>query len=126
MSAMDKVKSVGELRVQPRARLEIEVSLESEHNFWTGLTDNISEGGIFIATHTPPPKGTTVAMALLLPGATEALAVKGVVAWIREPSVAIEGSPPGCGLRWTELSHEARHAINEFVARRETIYFDAD
>jgi uncharacterized protein (TIGR02266 family) len=123
---MDKVKSVGELRVQPRARLEVEVSLESENNFWTGLSNNISEGGIFVATYTPPPKGTAVAMALLLPGASEALAVKGVVTWIREASAAIEGSPAGCGLRWTELSYEAKRAIAEFIARRETIYFDAD
>src|SRR4029079_19692672 len=39
------------VRASERYDLEIKVDLESEHNFYTGLTQNISAGGLFIATH---------------------------------------------------------------------------
>jgi uncharacterized protein (TIGR02266 family) len=123
---VDRVKSVEELRVHARAILEIEVTLESDHNFWTGITHDISEGGIFLATYASPPRGTEVSLELRLPDVDAPFALHGVVLWVREAAAAGEGAPAGCGLRWTGLSEEARHAIARFVAERETIYFDTE
>ena len=39
------------VRAAERFDLEVKVDLESDHNFYTGLTQNISSGGVFIATH---------------------------------------------------------------------------
>ena len=39
------------VRASERFDLEVKVDLESDHNFYTGLTQNISSGGVFIATH---------------------------------------------------------------------------
>ena len=39
------------VRAAERFDLEVKVDLESDHNFYTGLTQNISAGGLFIATH---------------------------------------------------------------------------
>ena len=50
-----------EQRREKRAPLEVEVSLESENNFYSGITGNVSRGGVFIATYTPPPKGAGTA-----------------------------------------------------------------
>jgi len=38
-------------RAHVRHDVELEVSLESESNFYMGLTENLSEGGLFIAIH---------------------------------------------------------------------------
>ena len=38
------------VRAAERFDLEVTVDLESDHNFYTGLTQNISSGGVFIAT----------------------------------------------------------------------------
>ncbi len=38
------------VRASERFDLEVKVDLESDHNFYTGLTQNISAGGLFIAT----------------------------------------------------------------------------
>ena len=34
-----------------RAVLEVKIDLESDHNFYAGLTQNIGAGGLFVATH---------------------------------------------------------------------------
>ena len=49
-----------ESRQFTRVPFTVEVSVASEHNFFTGFTSNISEGGVFIATDLPPPLGTIV------------------------------------------------------------------
>jgi uncharacterized protein (TIGR02266 family) len=113
-------------RQHVRVPLELEVTLESEHNFYSGITDDISEGGIFVATHTPPPRGSTVEMTLKLPGVKEPFLVKGIVRWVREYKASCDGSPPGCGLQWQELSNEALIHIRGFVSHRETIFYDTD
>ena len=114
-----------ELRAHDRVAIEVEVTLESENNFYDGITSDLSEGGVFIATFVPPKIGERLAMDLRLPGSTESFRVEGVVRWVRELRVACDGVPPGFGLQWTELSPEAHLAIQRFVAQRDTIFFEA-
>jgi Tfp pilus assembly protein PilZ len=56
------------VRASERYDLEIKVDLESEHNFYTGLTQNISAGGLFIATHHLRRIGDRIALKFQLPG----------------------------------------------------------
>lgn len=110
-------------RSHTRVPLEIEVTMASENNFWAGLTDNLSEGGVFVATHVPPACGTEVEMTLILPrGRT--FAVRGVVRWIRSYEASCEGMPPGCGIQWTTLPDGAYEAITSIVNRRGTLLYD--
>ena len=113
-----------DLRAHERVPLEIAVSMESEHNFYAGITDNISEGGLFVATVVPPPCGSTVDLMLSLPGYDQPFRLRGIVRWIREPQASCDGMPPGCGIQWVQMSREALMAIHDFVQRRETILFD--
>jgi uncharacterized protein (TIGR02266 family) len=115
-----------ENRKVPRAELEVEVTLESESNFYSGITGNVSTGGLFVATYTPPPKGAEVALDLKLEGAPEPLQLRGVVLWVRGPERATDLSPPGCGVRWVELQENAVTAITRFVDKRDTIFYDDD
>ena len=34
-----------------RYAVELDVSMSSEHNFYAGFAENLSEGGVFVATH---------------------------------------------------------------------------
>ncbi len=113
-----------EMRAHRRAPLTVEVTLESENNFYTGITGDVSEGGVFIATYTAPPVGATVELVLSLPHSTEVFDVRGVVRWVRPLDACGHGLVPGCGIQWTEISHEALSAIHAFVQGRDTIFFE--
>lgn len=104
-------------RQLPRKRFEVSIDLHSRSNFYTGITENISEGGVFIATEERLPLGTRVDLAFALPGGEE-IRTHGVVRWVREPSGNLAG---GLGLGFEELSEEAYLAIREFLESRAPI-----
>ncbi len=107
-----------------RVPVEVEVSMASENNFYAGLTDNISEGGLFVATHQSPPIGAEVTLILRLPESEQSFEVRGAVCWHRGFEACRDGVPPGCGIQWRQLSAEATRAISQFVLQRETIFFE--
>lgn len=113
-----------ELRKHVRIPVEIEVSMMSEHNFYAGLTDNLSTGGVFFATYQPPPVNAPVELVLRLPEQEQTFVLSGVVRWIRSCDASCEGAPPGCGVQWRELPDAALQAIAAFVRGRETILYD--
>jgi uncharacterized protein (TIGR02266 family) len=107
-----------------RVPLEVEVSMVSESNFWTGLTDNISKGGVFVATHQPPPVGSEVEIELKLPTSATSFVVRAVVRWVRTFAQCSDGFPPGCGLQFQSLSEIELFSIQEFVEERETLFYE--
>ena len=56
------------VRASERFDLEVQVDLESDHNFYTGLTQNISAGGLFIATNVLRRIGDRITLKFSLPG----------------------------------------------------------
>jgi uncharacterized protein (TIGR02266 family) len=118
-------KSYEELRQSRRVPIEVEVTLSSENNFYAGITGNISAGGVFVATYTPPATGTVVEMELKLPDGPPFL-LSGEVCWVRDLKASCDGAPPGCGIRWRALPAEAMKAIEQFVERRDTLLFELD
>jgi uncharacterized protein (TIGR02266 family) len=113
---------VSDHRAHPRVPLSVEVSLESENNFYAGLTDNISEGGVFVATHTPPARGTRVEFELLLD--EQRFPIQGEVCWTRDVAASAEGAPPGCGIRWISISDAALRAVLRFIRARGTNFYE--
>ena len=113
------------VRAAERFDLEVKVDLESDHNFYTGLTQNISSGGVFIATSAIRKIGDRITLKFSLPGSAEPLAVETEVRWIRENSALhkTEGNT-GMGVRFVNLSPAAAAAINQFVQSRESLYYD--
>ena len=112
-------------RVHPRHDVELEVSLESESNFYMGLTENLSEGGLFIATHLVKPIGTKVEVSFKLPHVAEAIKAVGVVRWTREYSETSD-SMPGMGVRFENIAPEHVEHIREFLAARAPLFYDED
>jgi uncharacterized protein (TIGR02266 family) len=118
-------ENIQNVRAAERFDLEVKVDLESDHNFYTGLTQNISAGGVFIATHHIRRIGDLITLKFTLPGSDKPVAVETEVRWIRENSALMraEGSS-GMGVRFINLSPEAKAAIDGFVQSRESLYYD--
>lgn len=112
-------------RVAERFDLEVKVDLESDHNFYTGLTQNISAGGLFIATHQLRRIGDRIKIVFSLPGTAIPITVETEVRWIRENSSLhrIDGST-GMGVRFINLSADASQAIETFLQNRDSLYYD--
>jgi len=111
-------------RANRRIELEVEISLESDHNFYTGLTRDISSGGIFVATGVTYDVGSRVAISFTLPGRDEAISAEAQVRWVRDPRTMRTDGPEGMGLKFVNLSPEARAAITEFLDQRDSIFYD--
>ena len=77
---------------------------------------NISEGGVFIATHRMAPVGSTIVLHMLLPFEQEAIVTLGDVRWLREQADEETGAVPGFGVEFVGLSADALARIRRFVA----------
>jgi uncharacterized protein (TIGR02266 family) len=110
-------------RKAPRAIAYLCIDLCSEHNFWTGLTMNISEGGVFVATHMLLPVGSLVGLHLELPNQTRIMTL-GEVRWSRA-FTGDDDVPPGLGIKFVGLDLGALSSIRKFVLTiREPILFE--
>jgi uncharacterized protein (TIGR02266 family) len=106
-----------------------------EHNFYLGLSENLSEGGLFVATHDILPIGTPIRVDLRLPTSRDLLSVDGEVRWVRSPdAVGDTGSnfgsgsdasvKPGMGIQFRDTSPEVTRAIEKFMKHRKPEFFD--
>jgi len=116
-----------ELVDEPRARpaltrVEVNVSLVSEHNFYVGATRRVDSGGVFIATAMPPPVGTRLHVRLGLADGRK-LELEGEVAFVREKSATTGRQPSGCGVRLLSLPGWAVDAIDRFTLARQPIVY---
>ncbi|HOW52243.1 MAG TPA: PilZ domain-containing protein [bacterium] len=115
-------------RSAKRIDIELEVSFEvvegGPHNFYTGITQDISHGGIFLGTHQTMPLGHKMQLTFILEG--REIAARAEVVWVREPDMTASGIQPGMGLRFIEIAEADRKFIEDYAAQRETIYYDDD
>ncbi len=116
-----------ELVDEPRARpvptrVEVNVSLVSEHNFYVGQTRRMDSGGVFIATALPPPVGTRLEVRLGLADGRK-IDLEGEVAFVREKSATIGRQPTGCGVKLFSIPGWAVDAIERFILARQPIVY---
>lgn len=105
-----------------RYKVDLDVSLGSDHNFYSGFAENLSAGGVFIATHLLRPVGEVVEICIHLPDGAE-IRGHGEVRWVRIFN-AESDTPPGIGVRFTELGAGCEESIERFLREREPIFFD--
>jgi PilZ domain len=114
---------VDEPRQRPMlTRVEVNVSLVSEHNFYVGPTRRVDSGGVFIATAMPPPVGTRLQVRLGLADGRK-LDLEGEVAFVREKNATTGRQPAGCGVRLHGLPGWAVDSIDRFILARQPINF---
>jgi uncharacterized protein (TIGR02266 family) len=112
-------------REHARHDIELEVTMESETNFYLGLTENISEGGLFIATHVLKPLGTQIGVSFALPDSEVPVRTIGTVRWVREYSETSDTSP-GMGVRFEQLTPTQMEQIRHFLSARAPLFHDDD
>jgi len=115
--AVDGEPVSDDLKRPPRLSIEVEVDLESQHCFYSGLTLNLSEGGLFVATYQIHPVGTELSVSLSLEGMPP-IEARAQVRWIRDPRAASADHAVGMGLQFVELSEEDRVTIQAFMECR--------
>ncbi|MEI8258399.1 MAG: PilZ domain-containing protein, partial [Deltaproteobacteria bacterium] len=103
-------------------RLESEIGVHSETNFYTDFLGDIrNNGGIFVATFHVLPVGAQCEVSLTFPGnlVTE---FRGVVRWKREsaPGASLAASP-GVGIEIVQADAAAWDLITRFIRKREPI-----
>lgn len=99
------------------------LSMNTDHQFYTGFSENIDEGGIFIATFEPKPVDAPVIVNFKLPGGRPVTA-RGVVQWVREYNPTAPETAPGMGVKFTDLMPSDKAAIEEFAQKRAPLFYD--
>jgi uncharacterized protein (TIGR02266 family) len=112
-------------RINPRFAVDLDVTMSSEHNFYAGFAENISSGGLFIATHVLKPTGEKLEISVNLPDKPKPIRCAGEVRWVREYSER-SNVPPGLGIRFIGLPAEDAEAIEQFLKNREPLFYDDD
>ncbi|HSM92700.1 MAG TPA: PilZ domain-containing protein [Anaeromyxobacteraceae bacterium] len=106
----------------PITRVEVNVSLVSEHNFFVGPSKRIDSGGVFIATAMPPPIGTRLQVRLGLADGRK-VDVDGEVVFVRPKTATVGREPTGCGVKLLSLPPWVIDAIDRFVSARQPITY---
>jgi serine/threonine protein kinase len=98
-------------RVHERRSIAVPVTLrERGVELCAGIAENVSTGGLFIAVHAPPAKGTEVEVTLPSDDADETVIARAVVRWHR--SANDSGLASGCGLEWLDPTDMLRSRIS--------------
>jgi uncharacterized protein (TIGR02266 family) len=106
-------------RHHPRVALAVEIDLSSGSHFFSGLSGDLSEGGVFVETYRDIPVGSEVALEFDLPNGS--VTAHGSVKWHRDHS---DSSPPGVGVSFDDLSEEGKEIIVAFCSKRAPLYYD--
>jgi uncharacterized protein (TIGR02266 family) len=111
------------MRLQRRLPFEVSLDIHSEHNFFSGVTGDISEGGLFVATHLSYDVGTRLEITLLLPDRPEATTLLTEVRWLRS-YVADHDVSAGLGLRFLDASADLLGRIRSFLRERDPMVYE--
>lgn len=120
------MSSPADRRSEARYAVAVAVTFESEHNFYTGLTSDLSGGGLFVATHQIRPIGERIQLRFTLPSLGEPIEAMTQVRWVRTAAVAGGGGEAGMGLQFLQLSPHAKDAIKAFLKKRDSLFYDVD
>jgi uncharacterized protein (TIGR02266 family) len=113
-------------RQQPRFAVAVQVTMDSEHNFYTGLTQDLSSGGLFVATHVIRPVGERIHLHFTLPTSPVPIEAVTEVRWVRMEAVRGGGGEPGMGLMFLDLAPVAKAAVEAFLKKRDSLFLDLD
>ena len=113
--------SYDERRAMPRHEVTVEVTFESEHNFYTGITQDLGSGGLFVATQVLRPIGTCVRVRFTLAGNPDRLDAITEVRWVREKDTA--DGEAGMGLQFIQMSAKTKLAVKAFAEKRDALVY---
>ena len=101
------------------------LNMNTDHQFYNGFSENIEEGGIFVATFDTKPVDSKVVVNFKLPGGHPVTA-RGVVQFVRDYNPLTPETPPGMGVKFTDLLKEDKRAIEKYLKQRAPMFYDDD
>lgn len=108
---------------RPSIPAEVHLDHASDSNLWLGFSQDIAEGGVFLATYASHALGTPIDLVVHIHGG-EPLTVTGVVHWVRPHDHSNVDIAPGVGVRFTNLPPEHARELEAYAARRTPIFYD--
>ena len=106
-----------ERRQASREPIKIPIDYSAVDVFFSEFASNINEGGMFIETDNPAELDDVVQLQMRFPELESPVQVGGRVAWTSDGK---DGSPPGMGIEFLDLTREIRDCINQVVQRLRT------
>lgn len=100
------------------APVRIRLRFASFDAFIDKFAPNVTRGGVFIASRTPLPMGSTFAFEIQLAGGEVALAGDGKVTWVKAFDPAAPQKPHGMGVQFLRLDNPSRELLNKILARK--------
>jgi len=109
-----------ESRLAIRHILEIEVAIECDGTKRVGFTENMSTGGVFVATYLSAAQGSKVVIALTVRGSRggETVRLAGEARWQR-PSASERW--PGVGVKFDDSGPEHESRMNKLLSLRDRV-----
>lgn len=116
-----------ERRDKQREPLTVEIGLLAEHQFYTGFTQDIGTGGLFLTTRELRPIGERFRVLFRIPGSEHDFQPLCEVRWHRSPRKTGEPAVrPGMGLRFLDLTPEERRLIDGLIRDHDTLFYPED
>ncbi len=100
---------------------EVRIDLASDSNLWLGFSQDIAEGGVFIATYNHHALGVAMRLAMQVVD-DDPISVTGVVHWLRADGG--DDVPPGIGVRFTDLPSDFARTLQSFASKRTPLFYD--
>ncbi len=116
---------IDDRRSCPRVALEADITFASDSNFYTGFAEDISDGGVFVATYSLYRIGTAIQVTFTLPSG-HTLTVDGTVRWLRDIWDLDHDTQPGMGIAFEGLNAEDKQTIARFMQSRAPLFFAED
>jgi uncharacterized protein (TIGR02266 family) len=113
-----------EQRNHSRVEYEASIDVESDDRFFTGFVRNISNGGVFVAGGSTPPVGTKVVVRFRIPTLADPVVAEAEVRWVRPFRPESPDLMPGMGVEFRSLPDEAVRAIDAFIQKHDTLFYD--
>lgn len=113
-------KTAAERRVHKRTPFAAEITVNSATNFFMGFSEDISEGGLFLSTMSPPPIGEKVTLEVKV--GEEVISVEGEVRWHRE----VADTVTGCGVQFLSLRPDIKRKFEQVLVslKKEPLFFE--
>jgi uncharacterized protein (TIGR02266 family) len=109
-------------RRSARVALEADVGFQSESNFYTGFSEDLSDGGLFLAAFNLLKMGSPVTITFTLPDG-HLIVAQGRVTWVREYNEATPDVSPGMGVQFDGLSDSDMKSIKSFLRKRAPMFY---
>jgi uncharacterized protein (TIGR02266 family) len=103
-------------RQHERYPVNLQVNYETKDAFLANQVNNLSQGGLFIATETPLPVRSELDLVLTLRGDADRIRARGRVIWNYDIRKGTSRVIHGMGIKFLDLSPDDSRRLADFLA----------